>query len=70
MNRPVWQVSAGATSRSYADVFLKQFDRVDRAEIQSKVRSAEDAAKDEVWGSYRFAVIFDREETGGLRTST
>jgi len=34
------------------------FDRADRADIQSKVSDAEEAAKDEVWGGYRYAVIF------------
>jgi hypothetical protein len=44
------------------------FDRTDRAEIQSKVGAAEEAAKDEVWGGYRFAVIADHEESDGLKT--
>jgi hypothetical protein len=35
------------------------FDRADRAEIQSKVSDAEEAAKDEVWGGYRFVVLYD-----------
>ena len=39
-----------------------EFDRTDRAELQSKVTDAEEAAKDEVWGGYRFAVIADRQE--------
>jgi len=34
------------------------FDRADRANIQSKVSDAEEAAKDEVWGGYRFVVIY------------
>jgi hypothetical protein len=34
------------------------FDRADRAEIQSKVADAEEAAKDEVWGGYRYVVVF------------
>jgi hypothetical protein len=34
------------------------FDRADRADIQSEVSDAEEAAKDEVWGGYRFTVIF------------
>jgi len=38
------------------------FDRTDRAEIQSKVSDAEEAAKDEVWGGYRFVVIYDPKE--------
>jgi hypothetical protein len=43
------------------------FDRADRADIQSKVKDAEDDAKDEVWGGYRFAVIFDSKGTDGLK---
>lgn len=44
------------------------FNRADRAEIQSKVVTAEDAARDEVWGGYRFAVIADAKNTDGLKT--
>ncbi len=44
------------------------FDRSDRAELQSKVSDAEEAAKDEVWGGYRFAVITDNQEPDGLKT--
>lgn len=44
------------------------FDRSDRAEIQSKVATAEEAAKDGVWGGYRFAVIADHQESDGLKT--
>lgn len=44
------------------------FDRVERAEIQSKVSDAEEAAKDEVWGGYRFVVIPDSQEPDGLKT--
>ena len=43
------------------------FDRSDRAEIQSKVSDAEEAAKDEVWGGYRFVVIADNQEPDGLK---
>lgn len=43
------------------------FDRAERVGIQSKVVSAEEAAKDEVWGGYRFAVISDAKEPDGLK---
>jgi len=43
------------------------FDRADRAELQSKVADAEEAAKDEVWGGYRFVVIADSQEPDGLK---
>ncbi len=44
------------------------FERTDRADLQSKVTAAEEAAKDEVWGGYRFAVIADHQESDGLKT--
>ena len=44
-----------------------EFDKGDRAELQSKVKDAEEAAKDEVWGGYRFIVLADSKETDGLQ---
>lgn len=44
------------------------YDRVDRNEIQAKVREAEETAKDEVWGGYRFVVLADNRESDGLKT--
>jgi hypothetical protein len=44
-----------------------EFDRNDRTELQSKVKDAEEAAKDGVWGDYRFAVLADGQETDGLK---
>jgi len=44
-----------------------EFDRADRAEIQSKLEDAEEAAKDEVWGDYRYAVVADRTQPDGLK---
>jgi hypothetical protein len=44
-----------------------EFDRNDRADLQSKVKDAEGFAKDEVWGDYRFAVIADGQEADGLK---
>ena len=44
-----------------------EFDRSDRADLQSKVKDAEDAAKDEVWGDYRFAILADGQEADGLK---
>ncbi|MGH7407236.1 MAG: DUF499 domain-containing protein, partial [Candidatus Methylomirabilales bacterium] len=41
------------------------FDRADRADIQAKVSDAEEAAKDEVWGGYRFVVLADSLRTAG-----
>ena len=46
---------------------IVDFDRSDRAEIHTKVLEAEEAAKDEVWGCYRFAIIADNQEPDGLK---
>jgi len=44
-----------------------EFDRSDRAEVQSKVKDAEEGAKDEVWGGYRFAIVADGQAQDGLK---
>lgn len=43
-------------------------DNTDKVEIHAKVSDAEEAAKDEVWGSYRFVVLADNRESDGLKT--
>ena len=45
-----------------------EFDRADRAEVQARVRDAGTAARDEVWGGYRFVALADTRAAGnGLR---
>jgi hypothetical protein len=46
--------------------FGADYDRADRADVDAKVRDAEEAAKDEVWGEYRFVVLANAKEAGGL----
>lgn len=43
------------------------YDRVDKADIQTKVTDAEESAKDEVWAGYRFVVLADKTEPDGLK---
>ncbi len=45
-----------------------EFDQADRAEVRSKVREAEDTAKEEVWASYRFVALGDSQAKDGLKT--
>ena len=53
-------------AREVADGTLGgEFDKSDRADLQSKVKDAEEAAKDEVWGDYRFAVVADARSRMG-----
>ncbi len=55
-------------AREVADGTLGgEFDKSDRAELQSKVKDSEEAAKDGVWGDYRFAVVADGQEPDGLK---
>ena len=55
-------------AREVADGTLgSDYDRADRADIDAKVRDAEEQAKDEVWGDYRFVVLADAGEPDGLR---
>ena len=44
-----------------------EFDQSDRAEVQTMVREAEEVAKDEVWGGYRFVALADNQATSGLK---
>ncbi|HSB68250.1 MAG TPA: hypothetical protein VLT62_02800 [Candidatus Methylomirabilis sp.] len=44
-----------------------EFDKNDRADLLSKVKDAGKAAKDEVWGGYRFAVVADGQAPDGLK---
>ena len=44
-----------------------EFDRAERADIQARLREAEEAAQDEVWAGYRFVVLSDAREPHGFR---
>jgi hypothetical protein len=55
-------------AREVADGTLGgDFDKNDRADLQAKVRDAEEAAKDEAWGGYRFAIVADGQGADGLK---
>ncbi|HLH00490.1 MAG TPA: DUF499 domain-containing protein [Bryobacteraceae bacterium] len=43
-----------------------EFDRSDSEEINTKLQDAEEAAKDEVWASYRYIVLYDNKAESGL----
>lgn len=44
-----------------------EFERADRSEVGTKVRDAEETARDEVWASYRYVVLADNKEPDGLK---
>ena len=43
------------------------FDRADQQELQTMVKDAETAAKDEVWAGYRFVALADSKADSGLK---
>lgn len=43
------------------------YERADHQEIQGKVADAEEEAKDEVWGGYRYVVLADATGVSGLK---
>ncbi len=43
------------------------FDRSERHDLAAIVKEAEEAARDEIWASYRFVVLADREEADGVK---
>jgi hypothetical protein len=43
------------------------YEKADHQEIQGKVSDAEEDAKDEVWGGYRFVVLADSTDPSGLK---
>ena len=44
-----------------------EFDPAERADLQARVRDAEEAAKDEVWAGYRFVALGDTQASDGLK---
>jgi len=48
-------------------VLGSDFDKEDRSELQARVKDAMEAAKDEVWGDYRYAIVAEASEPDGLK---
>ena len=44
-----------------------EYDRADRSQVQTCIRDAEEAAKDEVWAGYRFVALADTQKEHGLK---
>ena len=44
-----------------------EFDRADHNELRSRVKDAETAARDEVWGGYRFVALSDARADSGIK---
>ena len=54
-------------SRDYLDGTLPgEFDKTDSDEIAAKLRDAEEAARDEVWATYRYVVLYDAKSDSGI----
>ena len=44
-----------------------EYDRADRSQVQTYIRDAEEAARDEVWAGYRFVALADTQKENGLK---
>jgi hypothetical protein len=44
-----------------------EFDRSDRSGVSAEVKTAEAAAKDEVWSGYRYVILSDAQSANGLK---
>ena len=63
----LWLAWKRVAAEIAAGTLGEEFERAERVEIRTKVTDAAEAAKDEVWGGYRFAVIADGEKDDGLK---
>jgi len=54
-------------NREYMDGTLPgEFDKSDSEEIKARPRDAQEAAEDEVWGSYRYIALYDAKSDAGI----
>lgn len=44
-----------------------EFDPTEKQDVQGEVKDSEEAVKDEVWGSYRYVLVYDGKQENGLR---
>ena len=63
----IWLAWRRVATEVAQGVLGADFDRADRAGVSGMVRDSEEAARDEVWASYRFAALSDNSEKTGLR---
>ena len=54
-------------NRDYLDGTLPgEFDKTDSEEITARLRDAEEAARDEVWATYRYVALYDAKSDSGI----
>ena len=61
-----WLAWKRVASEISAGTLGSELDRTELADIRTKVRDAADAAREEVWGDYRFVVIADASTPDGV----
>ena len=62
-----WLAWKRVAAEAAAGTLGSEIDRAELADIRTKVREAADAAREEVWGGYRWLVIADASEKDGLK---
>lgn len=62
-----WLAWKKVSKEAAEGILGRELTPADRTEIKANLKDEKDAARDEVWGSYRFAVIWDRRESDSLK---
>ena len=62
-----WLAWKRVASEAAAGALGTELDRAELSDIRTKVKEAADAAREEVWGDYRWMVIADASESDGLK---
>jgi hypothetical protein len=63
----IWLAWLRVSTEVAAGILGADYDPTERADVQTQVRDAASAARDEVWAGYRYVVLADRQEQDGLR---
>lgn len=63
----IWLAWKRVDEEMKSGTLVGEFEQTDRRQVEVNVREAEEAARDEVWGSYRYAFLLDGNAQDGIR---
>ena len=61
------RLATGWGTRYPKESSAREYERADIQEVEAQIKEMHDAAREEVWASYRFIALGDRQEKRGLR---
>jgi hypothetical protein len=63
----IWLAWKRVDDEMKSGALVGEFEQAERRQVDVNVREAEEAARDEVWGSYRYAFLLDNKGEDGMR---